>query len=310
MTRPPAPAIGSFACVFGDLERAPADLPGFADLWRAASPDTDFAAMGCGTFRTMTRPPGEYVADCVKRVLADRGVPAGEVDRVVFATSDATLARLGRDFAVTALTGLGMTAAVPTVLSFRQCCGSLEALRYGWETFADPGVRHVVVVALDFTPDDAERIRQFALFGDAVAGLLISRTAAGPLRLVAATAAVDPDGLAGHDSFVSRQRVARAALDRALDAGGTDVAGIAKAFPTNLYEPLTVFNTMAAGLPRALLHFTEPMRAYAHCGNCDWIINLADYADRHGLRPGERYLALASAPGFFACGLLEGTGNP
>ncbi|MEO3787446.1 hypothetical protein ABGB12_29315 [Actinocorallia sp. B10E7] len=301
------PAIGSFACAFGDLEREPKDIPGFDELWRAQSPDTDFASMGAGTFRTMTRPVGEYVADCVKRVLDDAGVPASEVDRIVFATSDATLARLGRDFAVEVMLGLGLTSAVPAVLSFLQCCSSLEALRYGRQAFDDEDVRHVLVVALDFTPDDAQRVRQFALFSDAVAGCLISRTAGGPLRLLSTAAAVDPEGLAGHDSFVSRQRVARTALAKALAKGGAGLDRVAKVFPTNLYEPLTAFNAMAAGLPRPLLHFTGPMRAYAHCGNCDWIINLADHADGQGLRPGELYLATASAPGFFACGLLEGT---
>lgn len=64
---------------------------------------------------------------------------------------------------------------------------------------------------------------------------------------------------------------------------------------------------MATGVPRERLHFTEPMRAYGHYGNCDWRINLVDYSGHDGLRPGELYLAQSSAPGFFACGLLEGT---
>jgi hypothetical protein len=172
--------------------------------------------------------------------------------------------------------------------------------------FGDEDVRNVVLVSLDFTPDDAERVRQFALFGDAVASCLISRTGEGPLRLAASALGVDPEGLAGHDSFMSRQRVAQASLAKVFARGGEGLDRVTKVFPTNLYRPLTVFNAMAAGVPGDRLHFTEPMRAYGHCGNSDWMINLVDYADRAGLRPGELYLAQSSAPGFFACGLLEG----
>jgi 3-oxoacyl-[acyl-carrier-protein] synthase-3 len=299
--------IGSFACTFGDLECRPDDIAGFAELWRAQSPDTDFETMGCGTFRKMTGPVEGYVVDCVKRVLGDQGVPAEDVDHVVFATSDACLGRLGRDFAVGVLAALGMTGGVPVVLSFQQCCSSLGALRYGWELFADEDVRNVVLVSLDFTPDDPDRVRSFALFGDAVAGCLISRTGEGRLRLVSSALGVDYSGLVGRDSFVSRQKVAQASFAKVFGESGEPLESVTKVFPTNLYQPLTLFNAMAAGVPKSQLHFAEPMYAYGHCGNSDWMINLVDYADRNGLRQGELYLAQASAPGFFACGLLKGT---
>jgi hypothetical protein len=37
------------------------------------------------------------------------------------------------------------------------------------------------------------------------------------------------------------------------------------------------------------------------------MINLVDYHERVGIRPGETYLAQSMAPGFYACGLLEGS---
>ena len=77
-------------------------------------------------------------------------------------------------------------------------------------------------------------------------------------------------------------------------------------FPTNLYAPIAAFNAMASGIPRSALHFTYTLRAYGHCGNSDWMINLDDHARTTGIRSGEAYVAQASAPGFLACALLVG----
>ncbi|MCK7624973.1 hypothetical protein MUU72_17980 [Streptomyces sp. RS10V-4] len=299
-------SIGSFACAFGDRERTPHDIPDFEALWRAESPDTDFGAMGCGTFRTMSGPVTAYATAALRQTLHVHAVPASAVDHVVFATSDAVLGALGRDAVVEILTAAGLTDSVPVLVSGRQCCSSLAALAHGWSLFADPETTNVVLVSLDFTPDDRARVRSFALFSDAVASCLISREHPGDVRLLASAAGTDPAGLAGEDSFASRQQVARAALTKVLRAGGRRLDEVAKVFPTNLYQPVTQFSAMAAGIDREKLHFTETLRAYGHCGNADWLINLADYRQRRGLRPGETYLAQSSAPGFSASALLAG----
>src|SRR6266550_510819 len=303
---PDAVGIGSFACGFGDLERKPEDIPGFDALWSAESSDADFATMGCGSFRKMTGPAETYVVDCVRRTLEHHGASPADVDRIVFATTDACLARLGRDFALTVLQTVGLVDCVPVVLSFQQCCSSLAALAYGWELFSDPAVDNVVVVSVDFTTDDSDRVRSFALFSDAAVSCLISRTGESRLRLVSSAVHVDFAGLVGRDSFASRQQVAQASYAAVLRAGGQPLDRVTKIFPTNLYKPVTLFNATVAGIHKSKLHFAETLRAYGHCANCDWMINLVDYESRVGIRPGETYLAQASAPGFFACGLLAG----
>lgn len=298
--------IDSFACTFGELECRPEDIPGFADLWLKLSPDTQFAAMGCGTFRKMAGDIGGYVVDCISRVLAQRGLAPSEVDHLILATSDACLARLGTDLAVDVMRAAGLTGCVPAIMSFQQCCSSIEALRYGRQMFADSEVRNVALIALDFTPDDTERVRSFAIFGDAVAGCLISRVPTPEsLDLIGSALTVDHSGLVGSDSFESRQNVALSAIGKVLRETGEQLRAVTKVFGPNLYQPVALFNAMAAGVPRPQLHFGETMRRYGHCGNADWIINLVDYSEHTGLRQGELYLAQATAPGFFACGLLR-----
>ena len=60
------------------------------------------------------------------------------------------------------------------------------------------------------------------------------------------------------------------------------------------------------GIGRDTLHFADTLRTYGHCGNGDWVLNLVDYRDRFGLRPGGTYLTQASGPGFYACAVLDG----
>jgi 3-oxoacyl-[acyl-carrier-protein] synthase III len=299
--------IGSFACAWGDLECKPEEIPDFDALWQTVSPGTDFAVMGCATFRKMSCPAEEYVVDAVRRTVHGAVVVAPEdIDHIVFATSDPTLALLSHDFAIKVLDAVGLVGCVPHLLSYQRCCSSLTALRYGRQLFADPDVTNVVVVALDFTPDDHDRVRTYAVFGDAAASCLLTRGDAGLVRLVSSAIGVDEDGLRGRDSIMSRKKVADTALRSVLHPTGRQLDQITKVFGANLHKPLTLFNATAAGFEPDKVHFADTLSAYGHCGNCDWMINLADYHEKFGILPGEIYLAQASAQGFYACGLLEG----
>lgn len=116
----------------------------------------------------------------------------------------------------------------------------------------------VVLVAMDFTPSDRDRVKPFAFFGDAVATCLLGRGRVG-LRLLSSAIRLDPAGLAGEDSFASRQQVAQAAYGAAFEHGGDAPAEVAKVFPTNLFQPLTGFGSSVVGVPRA---HSPPSRPY------------------------------------------------
>ena len=299
--------IGSFACAFGDVECKPENIPDFEALWETVSFGTDFAEMGCTTYRKMSGPVQDYVVDAVRRSLQGAGATAADVDHLVFATSDPTLPLLPSEFAGQVLLALDMDNCVPHVVSFQRCCSSLTALRHAERLFADPDVTHVVVVALDFMPEDRDRVRSYAMFGDAVASCLLTRTGPSLVRLLSSAVKVDPEGLRGRDTFVSRQNVANRTLSAVLRAGGRRPGQLTKVFAANLHKPLTLFNATSVGLRPDTLHFADTLAAYGHCGNADWMINLVDYHERFGIRAGETYLAQSLAPGFYACGLFEGS---
>jgi N-acetylglutamate synthase-like GNAT family acetyltransferase len=303
-------SIGSFACLAGDAERDAHSISEFDQLWGAVAPGADFDTMGCNSFREMSAPVEDYVVDCVKQTLAKHKVEPMEVDHIVFSMMDATLGLLGEDFVARVLDSIGMVGCIPAVLSYQQCCGSLAALTYGWQLFADEEVQNVLVVSLDFRSEDKDRVRSFALLGDAVTTCMIGRRPDQGFRLLASSVGVDHDGMMGRDSFGSRQKVARASLEKASRAAGVPIADVVRVFPTNLFKPLAQFNAAAAGIEKGKLHFSDTLERYGHCGNSDWMMNLVDYERSVGIGVGEPYLALASAPGFFACSLLVALAPP
>lgn len=302
------PSIDAFAAVLGDLECDPQSIPGFDELWEALGPGADLATMGCEHFRKMSSPIEDYVIACIDQTLERHGTAPPDVDHVVFSMTDATLGLVGPDFVVDVLKATGMVRCIPAVISYQQCCSSLTALHYGWQLFATDATEHVIVVALDFRSDDSDRVRPFALFGDAVTSCMISRRSGSGLRLAASAITMDFDGLIGNDSFSSRQTASRTALETASDEAGVELDALIRVFPSNLFKPLTLFNSAAARIDKAKLHFDTTFRAYGHCGNPDWMLNLLDYDATVGIEAADTFLALATAPGFFACNLLVAQG--
>lgn len=299
--------IVSFACTFGEIECKPEDIPDFDALWQNVSFGTDFADMGSATYRKMSGPVDTYVVDAVRRTLRDAEVSGAEVDHIVFAVSDPTLALLPVDFPVKVLRAAGLDDCVPHLVSYQRCCSSLTALQHAQNQLRLPDSTHALVVALDFVPEDRDRLRAYAVFGDGVASCLLSTRDPGLLRPLSFATCIDPDGLHGEDTFASRQKVAARALDVVLTSADRPQRQIKKVFAANLHKPLALFNASSIGFRPDTVHFLDTLAAYSHCGNADWLINLADYHERVGIRAGETYLAQSQAPGFYSCALLEGS---
>jgi 3-oxoacyl-[acyl-carrier-protein] synthase III len=307
---PEAVGIRSFACAPGDVEFKPESIPGFDDLWQTVSFGADFTDMGNATIRKMSAPVADYVVDAVGVTLQDASVSAADIDHIVFGTSEPPLAVLPPDFAAEVLTALGLVNCVPHLVSYQRCCSSLTALRHARQLLSDPDATHAVLVALDFTPHDRDRVRSYAVFSDAAASCLLTKGDLGLIRLVTSAVQVDPDGMRGNDTFESRKKLAESTLSAVLGASGRQLEQVTKVFAANLHKPLTLFNAVSVGLAPETVHFADTLSAYGHCGNSDWMINLIDYHDRFGIRAGETYLAQSLAPGFYACAVLEGSPPP
>jgi 3-oxoacyl-[acyl-carrier-protein] synthase III len=298
-------SVSAFSFVGGDVSGDADSIANFDELWSIAAPGTDFSVMGCNRYRKMSGSIEQYVIDCAQQTLIKHGGCPDRVDHLVFSMMDATLGLLGPNFVVEVLDSLGMVDCVPSVLSFQQCCSSVSALAYGCQMLQDDSVENVLVVALDFRGDDEERVRSFALFGDAVTSCMISRDPERGMQLLSSCIGIDREGLLGRSSFHSRQKVAQETYGNALRQAGVQIEDVVRVFSTNLFAPLTQFNAAAAGIEESKLHFNEILTEFGHCGNCDWIMNLVDYQRSIGMNAGEVFVVFATAPGFVACAVLS-----
>jgi 3-oxoacyl-[acyl-carrier-protein] synthase-3 len=301
--------IGSFTCIPGDRRREASSLRDFEEPLHSLGQDGDFGSLGCHSFREMSGPVENYVEDCIERALEDSGIESAAVDHIIFSTMDSTLRLLDSNFVARVLNTTGLVNCLPLLLSHRQCCSSMAALIYACQLFADRNVENVMVVAVDFISGDDNRILPFALFGDAVAACVVDRRPERGLRLAASSVGIDYAGLTGNDSFASRQEVAAGALGSAYREAGLQAEDVVRVFPCNLFKPFTLFNAAAVGIEEEKLHFSDTLREYGHCGNVDWMMNLVDYDESVGINDGDAFLALSSAPGFFACALLVASGQ-
>jgi 3-oxoacyl-[acyl-carrier-protein] synthase-3 len=163
-------------------------------------------------------------------------------------------------------------------------------------------------VAFDFVVDDGDRIQPFALFGDAVTSCMITRGDAAGLSLLSYGVNVDFAGLLGRDDFQSRKGVADITLKRVLEEGNIRIEDVECCFSTNLFRPIALFNASICGIHRSKLCI-DTLKSHAHCGNCDWMMNLVHYGQNAGFTRGKKYLVQSYAPGFFACGILKSLGD-
>lgn len=290
-----AATIGPVAAVLGDLCR-PAEIAGFEERWERETSGANPDVMGVGTFSRIDEPLADCIVRSVLGALDAASVLPADLDHLVLSTMDRGLARLDEKLASSVLHRAGLTRCVPVLISHQQCCSSLAALGYASNVvLADGGT--AVVVAFDQPADDLDRVRPFAFFGDAVTSCVV-RAGDGPVSLHAVEVGVDYPGLIGEDSFASRQAVARSTLGRLVPAAVDGLAG-RPVFSVNLFRPVSMFNATVAGLKHDDLHCEATRAAYGHCGNCDWMLNLAEYGETRTPSGDRSCLLHASAPGFY-----------
>jgi 3-oxoacyl-[acyl-carrier-protein] synthase III len=296
--------VGAFAGVFGAQERPFDSIAGLDGVMARHNIPLGLATMGCRSFAQTDGPPESLVADAIAASLAIGAVPASVISHVIFATSDNHLHQLGDGFARAVLQPLGLTHVLPILISLQKCASSIVALDLARAALVAQGGGTALVVGFDILgADDDERVKSFALFGDGAACCIVSTEGALDFRIDGCAVRTDPAGMCGEDTFDSRKSAARGAVDAALAAAAATTADIAACFSTNLFKPVSMFNASICGLSPARISVLTAERR-GHCGNADWMVNLAAYADAGRIEPGARYLAQAFAPGFCACAVL------
>ncbi len=297
-------SLESFTCVFGDRERTTDTIGNLASLKKQKGVEGTFAQLGCNQFYEMTRDITTYVQECIGQCLSRAKLKAQDVGALVLSTTDGTLPDLDQDSIKQILIPLGLNECRPALVSMQQCASSMAALNYANALLCDEAIENVLLCAFDFVKIEEDRVKSFALFGDAVSCCIVKRSASMEYRPIAYASGVDISGLDGKDDFVSRKQVSGKVINQILAEGNVLKPKIKRVFSTNLYLPIAMFNASITGFKSEQLYF-ETLSEVAHCGNCDWMINLCDYNSKTQPDPGDYFIAQATAPGFFAACLLQ-----
>lgn len=300
--------FSGLSCEFGDTQCSFKDIEHFESQCATAGLETDLTQMGCNTFWKMTQPLQQYIYQAVKATLSKCALAPEAIDRVIFATSDDNLRWFSRDTVGEVLTALGLSNCTPMVVSLQQCASSLTALDTGKSLLTQGQAKNVLVVNFDFAVDDSRRITSFALFGDAVISYLLSTDPISSLTVGHSVIGVDYAGFSGKDDFASRVAVSKKVYDNIFAHYGSLADDIERFFSTNTYRPVATMSASLSGIHRSKLDI-DTLKDRAHCGICDWAINLENYLHQgEGYRvieAGKKFAVQASAPGFFACTILE-----
>lgn len=301
--------VGAVSCAFGAVERDFDSIENLDDVLAAHRIPMSLDMMGCRTFRQSELPVDPLVNEAVAGSLAVASLAPESVTHVFLATSDNHLHQVDNDLAARVLTKAGLTHALPILVSMQKCASSIVALDLAAKLVADRAAATALVVGFDVIGNnDAERVKPFALFGDAAACCVVSSGHPLELQLASVGAEVDPEGLAHQDTMESRKVAVRKAMDIVTEASGVTLDQISACFSTNLFKPVAMFNASISGLKAGQLSLLTAA-THAHCGNADWMINLAAHSRQVGLIPDAHYMAQSFAPGYAACALFRAVGT-
>lgn len=294
--------ISAFASVYGE-ERPVESIEGFDELCQKEGLVLGMKVMGCESFTKITRPVEEAVCECIMKTIDSSGISPESVDRIILSLIDRNLKFLDSNFIKKILEPAGLVNCVPILFSMQQCVSSVSAIDYGVKLLDDKKNNNVIVVAFDTVNEESDRIRSFALFGDAVTSCLISRGGDG-LSFLSYNIGLDFDGVMGTDNFESRKKMFSETSESVFNEDLGSIEDVTACFSTNLYRPIAQFNTSVSGLKSNQLYI-ETLKEFGHCGNCDWMMNLEHYEKNVGFESGQKFMIQSFAPGFFAVGLFE-----
>lgn len=297
--------LGAISCAFGAVKRNFESIENLEDVLVEHKIPMSLAVMGCGTFYQSEVPVDPLINEAIAGSLSAASLEPEAVTHVILATSDNHLQQLDNDLGARVLLAGGLTRALPILTSMQKCASSIIALDLAAKLVAGKEDASALVVGFDVIGDhDAERVKPFALFGDAAACCVVSSNKPLEFQFECVGADVDLQGLTYQDTMESRKNAARNAISAVTQTSGLALDQIVACFSTNLFKPVALFNANISGLKPAQLALPTAI-THAHCGNADWMINLASYSRNTGLKPGAHYVAQSFAPGFAACALLR-----
>ncbi|WP_045855803.1 beta-ketoacyl-[acyl-carrier-protein] synthase family protein [Teredinibacter purpureus] len=253
---------------------------------------------GCSQFWATSQTPFELAFDSAKKTLSSGDVAAEEIDMVMLCGNafvekdeERLLRKTGHFIA-----SLGCEKAMPVGASLQACAtliSGIETATLMLNTY--PDVNHILLVGVDISASDQERLTGFGLFSDAASSFVLSRTTKGmaqrPLKatnfIAAGEVMAEPDA-----DKAAKQDVVTQLHTTLFNQFKQDASIIERVFSVNIFRPFFGFLMMKTGFNKPQF-YTKNLTTKGHSWNSDIIINMCDYFD-DDVQPRKGYFLLSS----------------
>lgn len=279
-----------------------------AELSLAPQHATALAALGTKgllDYAQSSLSPVELASDAAHRTLCDAGLPAAEVDAVIYATTTFWDERFRKESDIAwLLHELGLCNAFPIGVFLPGCANAVVATRMAVNLVRAEGYRNVLVVSTDkVMPGDATRRVMWpdvSVLSDGAASALVSAAGSGDWDILAVTQRSAPqmwdlDSASNLAAFlVGTVRGAKQTVADLLAATGLCSSEFGRFITNNYNVPVMNMIASCCGFESHQVYVDNVAR-FAHAYAADVLINLHDAARDSNCRvPGELQFLLAT----------------
>lgn len=274
------------------------DLPETAAILERYNMSGPPDVWGFGAYRKTELGYFEIVTRVGREVLASTGRDPAEIDALYlcsatfpfdFETMNLAIARL--------LSHLGLTRAVPVVISGAGCAASLQGIVTGAREIRSGDLDTILMLTTDIVAEGGVRFYQYATISDGASGLVISGDGRGELEVVGSCLATRPSLMLKDDQYVAGQKeMYLAASERVFAGTGLGPADVRAVLASNLHLPIQRVFANAGGYASSRV-FSDNVMRIGHCYGSDPFINFVDRAAAHRPMPDDLFMLQSSAMG-------------
>lgn len=206
-----------------------------------------------------------------------------------FETMNLSIARL--------LTDLGLSRAVPVVISGAGCAASIQGVVTAAREIRSGDIDSALLLSTDIVAEGGVRFYQYATISDGASGMLMTSDGTGELEVLGASMITRAPLMLKDDQYVAGQKeMYLAASERVFAGTGHAQKDVAAVLASNLHLPIQRVFANAGGYASAQV-FTDNVARIGHCYGSDPVVNFVDRAATHPPRGGELFVLQSSAMG-------------
>lgn len=272
----------------------------------------NLSSLGLVSYSPTDRSPVDLAIECAERTLWKSGIPAADVDLLLYATT--TFER--KDFYSRDIrrlrAKLGLERAFPMGITLSECANMLVALDVASKFITTESARRALVITVDKVVEGESRIvpPQISVASDAAASLMVMGEGNGQFRLLgtAEHAVAGKSEAPFQENFTQYLKISAEGTQRVcqklFEGLGKSPAEVDWLITNNYNQSVASFYSNQSGIDLDRV-YCDNISRFGHAFGADNPINLADCVEDHPMGPGALYMLLAAGPSMWATGMLE-----